>query len=53
MLGFNDTILKKKKVRNGIYAYVTQGGININGITYLYYSLTEAITKFRRDYPAY
>jgi hypothetical protein len=53
MLGLNDKILKKKKVRNGVYAYVTQGGININGQSYILYSLTDAIAKFRRDFPAY
>ena len=53
MLGINDIILKKKKVRNGVIAYVTQGGINIDGQSYFCYSLTEAIAKFRRDYPAY
>lgn len=53
MVGINDIIFKKKKVRNGIYAYVTQGGININGISYIGYSLTEAIIVFRKNYPAY
>lgn len=53
MLGLNDIILKKKKVRNGIFAYETQGGININGISYYGYSLTEAVSKFRKKYPAY
>lgn len=53
MLGFNDTILKKKKVRNGIFAYVTQGGINIDGNSYIGYSLTQAIAKFRKDFPTY
>jgi hypothetical protein len=53
MLGFNDIVIKKKKVRNGVYAYVTNGGININGQSYYFYSLTDAIAKFRRDYPAY
>ncbi len=53
MLGLNDIVLKEKKVRNGIYAYVTQGGININGQSYIGYSLTEAIAKFRKDFPAY
>ena len=52
-MGLNDIIFKTKKVRNGIYAYVTQGGININGQSYFGYSLTESIAKFRRDFPAY
>ena len=53
MPGLNDIILKRKKVRNGVFAYATQGGINIDGQSYYFYSLTEAIAKFRRDYPAY
>ncbi len=53
MLGLNDYIIKSKKVRNGVYAYVTQGGINIEGISYIGYSLTEAIAKYRKDFPAY
>lgn len=53
MPGLNDIILKRKKVRNGVFAYVTQGGINIDGQSYYFHSLTEAIAKFRRDNPAY
>lgn len=53
MLGLNDIILKKKKVRNGIFAYETQGGINIDGYSYYGYSLTEAINRYRQQYPAY
>jgi hypothetical protein len=53
MVGLNDVILKKKKVRNGIYAYVTTNGINIDDQSYIFYSLTEAIAKFRKDFPAY
>jgi len=52
-VGLNDIILKKKKVRDGVYAYVTQGGVRINKQSYLGYSLTEAIAKFRRDFPVY
>lgn len=53
MLGLNDIIFKEKKVRNGIYAYVTQGGINIEEQSYIGYSLTEAITRYRQQFPAY
>jgi hypothetical protein len=52
-VGLNDIILKKKKVRDGVYAYLTQGGVIINKQSYIGYSLTEAIAKFRRDFPAY
>lgn len=52
-LGLNDIILKQKKVRNGLYAYLTQGGVNIDGIVYIGYSMTEAINRYRQQYPAY
>lgn len=52
-IGLNSVVLKRKKIRNGVYAYVTQGGINIEGISYLGYSLTDAIKVFRKNYPAY
>ena len=45
------TPIKKVKVRNGIYAYqYINGTININGIKYLFYSMTEAIKQYRKDY---
>lgn len=48
-----DTPVREKKVRNGIIAYQYRNGtININGQKYLYYSLTDAIRKFRKDFPA-
>ena len=43
--------IKKIKVRNGIYAYQYRNGtINIDGIKYLFYSMTEAIKQYRKDY---
>lgn len=43
--------IKKKKVRNGIYAEKYRNGvINIAGNKYVMYSMTEAIAKFRKDY---
>jgi hypothetical protein len=49
-----DEPISSKEVRNGITAYKYRNGvININGQKYSGYSMTEAIAKFRRDYPAY
>ena len=46
----NNIIIKRKKVRNGIYATKDINGvININGTTYFFYSMTEAIKKFRQE----
>ena len=46
------TPLRSTKVRNGIYAHKYRNGtININGQKYCGYSMTEAIKKFRSDYP--
>jgi len=46
-----NTPIKKVKVRNGVYAYkYSNGTINIEGIKYLYYSMTEAIKHYRRKY---
>ena len=46
--------IKQKKVRNGIFAYQYRNGvININGKKYVFYSMTEAIKKFRAEKPAY
>ncbi len=46
--------IKQKKVRNGIFAYQYRNGvININGTKYFFYSMTEAIKKFRTENPAY
>ena len=44
------TPIKKVKVRNGIYAYQYRNGtINIDGIKYLFYSMTEAIKQYRKN----
>ena len=46
------TPIRKRKVRAGIYAYqYANGVININGQKYLEYSLTEAITTWRKQNP--
>jgi hypothetical protein len=48
---FNSPI-KYKKVRKEVTARQYKNGeININGIKYLFYSMTEAIKKFRKQYP--
>lgn len=42
------TPIRKRKVRNNIYAYQYKNGvININGQKYLEYSLTDAIKAWR------
>jgi hypothetical protein len=47
------TPIKQKKVRKGVMAYQYQNGvININGQKYSMYSMTEAIRKYRKDFPA-
>ena len=44
------TPIKSKKVRVGVYAYQYQNGtINIDGRTYIGYSMTEAIRLFRQS----
>jgi len=49
-----NTPIKKKKVRNGIFAYQYSNIlIEINGMRYYDYSMTEAISRFRKKYPAY
>jgi len=46
--------VKSKFVRNGITAHqYRNGNINIDGQRYSMYSMTEAIAKFRADFPAY
>jgi hypothetical protein len=47
------TPIKQKKVRKGVTAYQYRNGvININGQKYSMYSMTEAIRKYRKDFPA-
>ena len=49
-----NTPIKQKKVRNDVTAYqYSNGVINIDGNKYLEYSMTDAIKKFRNDFPAY
>ncbi len=49
-----ETPIKSKKVRKGITAYQYKNGtVNINGNKYAMYSLSEAIGKYRKDFPAY
>lgn len=46
------TVIKTKKFRNNSFAYVlSNGNIEIEGITYIFYSLTDAIRVHRRNYP--
>ena len=52
MICLFDSPIKSKKVRKGITAYQYKNGtININGIKYIDYSMTEAIKRFRAKYP--
>ena len=53
MIDLFDTPIKSKRVRKGITAYQYRNGIiNINGQKYGMYSMTEAIKKYRKDFPA-
>jgi len=48
---FNNPI-SKTKVRNGIFAYkYPNGTININGKKYIFYSIKDAIKKWRKENP--
>jgi hypothetical protein len=45
-------IVAQKKVRNGVMAYKFQSGVvEIEGIRFFFYSMTQAIAKWRRDNP--
>lgn len=45
--------IKIKKVRKDLYAYqYLNGCINIDGIKYYGYSITDAISRYRKKYPA-
>jgi hypothetical protein len=47
-----DTPVRQRKVRNNVVAYQYRNGtININGQKYVMYSLTDAIKKYRKDFP--
>ena len=44
--------IKTKKVRKGVEAHQYRNGtINIDGQKYVMYSMTEAIKKYRKDFP--
>jgi hypothetical protein len=43
-------IVAEKKVRNGVTAYKFRSGVvEIQGIRFFFYSMTDAIRKWRRD----
>jgi hypothetical protein len=45
-----ETPIRSKKVRNGVTAYqYRNGNIVIDGRLYVYYSMTDAIKKFRKE----
>ena len=53
MGNFDFTSLAKKKVRIGIYAYKYPNGcINIEGEKYFGYSMTKAISLWRKKNPS-
>ena len=44
-----ETPIRKRKVRNGIYAYQYRNGtININGTKFLMYTMADAIKAWRK-----
>jgi hypothetical protein len=52
MIDLFETPVKSKKIRKGVTAHQYRNGvININGQKYLMYSMTDAIKKFRKDFP--
>jgi hypothetical protein len=53
MISLFESPVKAKRVRRGIVAYqYINGTIVINGQKYVMYSMTEAISKFRKNFPA-
>jgi hypothetical protein len=45
-------IVKEKQVRKNVTAYkFASGVVEIKGMRYFFYSMTEAIAKWRRDNP--
>lgn len=47
-----ETPIKETKVRKGVIAcQYRNGNINIEGQIYAMYSMTEAIKKYRKDFP--
>lgn len=54
MLGLNDIVVSKTKVRKGIYAIrLKNGGIQIEDQLYLDYPLKDAISLWRKNNPIY
>jgi hypothetical protein len=46
-------IVKEKKIRNGVTAYKFRSGVvEIQGIRFFFYSMTDAIRKWRKDNPS-
>ena len=44
-----ETPIRKRKVRNGIYAYQYRNGtINIGGTKYLFYTISDTIKAWRK-----
>ena len=53
MFDLFETPVKSKKVRNGVTAHqYRNGNIVIGGQKYVYYSMTEAIKRYRAKFPA-
>ena len=51
-MGLNDVVLSKTKVRNGVYALRLQhGSIEIKGELFMFYTMREAISIWRRNNP--
>jgi hypothetical protein len=51
-MGLNDKLTAVKMFRKNTFAYRLQhGGIEIEGILYIGYSMTEAIRTHRKNYP--
>ena len=49
-----DSPIVSKKVRKGVVAHKYRNGtININGQKYVGWSMTNAIRKYRQEFPAY
>lgn len=50
----NDIPIKSGKIRNGVYWYkYYNGNIVIEGMTYMDYTIKEAVNKWRKLHPAY
>ncbi len=48
-----DNPISKTKVRTDVYAYKYRNGtINIDGSKYVFYSIKDAIAKWRKENPA-